>query len=307
LVADVSATNPGAYLAQQHVPVFGAALDSTYCSHRPSTTVWSFSPFGCLGGDDPAWVGDTARVPYAYVRERSGARHPTAMIVTTDEASGKRTARQAAVAYAGAGFDVLGVRSSIPVPAPSDYTPYVQQVMSADHGHAPDLVACLTTLDCIGLWKLLQANGFSGVYSTALYSRPLTAVLGGTIVNGAYVNPAEDTAGYRRLKADFDAVQPGVSDRIDVGGIAGYTSTDMFVQALKRVAKRGTSAITPEQVQRVAARMTWRMPGVAGPTRYPRSTVYGFPTCRSLLESTGTEWVTVAPFACSTKTYAMPG
>ena len=55
------------------------------------------------------------------------------------------------------------------------------------------------------------------------------------------------------MKTDLDAFEPGSGDKVDSGTIAGYTSTDMFIQALKTVAKKGKSNITPENVQKAAA------------------------------------------------------
>ena len=105
------------------------------------------------------------------------------------------------------------------------------------------------------------------------------------------------------MKQDLDAYKPGTSERIDTATIAGYASTDMFIQALKTVAKKGKSNITPANVQKAAARQTWQIKGLAGPTTYPQSTVSPYPTCTALAMSDGTTWSTVEPFACSKKQY----
>jgi hypothetical protein len=91
---------------------------------------------------------------------------------------------------------------------------------------------------------------------------------------------------------------------MDSGDVYGYTSTDMFIQALKIVAKKGKSNITPENIQKAASTLTWKIDGVMGPTQYPKATVMGFPACSSNSFSDGTTWQLVEKFSCSTKTYS---
>ena len=83
--------------------------------------------------------------------------------------------------------------------------------------------------------------------------------------------------------------------------MAGYLSTDMFIQALKTAAKKGKSNITPEAVQKAAMNQTWQIAGVAGPTTYPNATVTSYQSCGSEVLSDGTAWKTVTPYVCSTK------
>jgi hypothetical protein len=109
IVGDISANNPGDYFAQQHVPFFGGAFDNTYCSVKPSTSVWGFGIYGCLGTDGSSFVGDAGKVPYQYVTAQLHKQHPSLVIFSDDNATGKRLASQAAVAYRGAGFDVVAV------------------------------------------------------------------------------------------------------------------------------------------------------------------------------------------------------
>jgi len=86
---------------------------------------------------------------------------------------------------------------------------------------------------------------------------------------------------------------------------AGYFGADMFIMALKKAAAAGVSHITPESVQAAAARMTYEIKGLVGPTRYPASTVVPTPTCSSYMLDDGTTWKTVVPFTCSNKTFAV--
>ena len=127
--------------------------------------------------------------------------------------------------------------------------------------------------------------------------------MNGSTVNTAFVNPTTSTPGMDAMKKDLNAWKAGEGDKVDSGTIAGYTSTDMFIQALKTAAKKGKSNITPEAVQAAAAKQTWELKGVAGPTSYPKATVNTYPNCNSLFSSDGAQWTTVVDYGCSTKTY----
>jgi hypothetical protein len=132
----------------------------------------------------------------------------------------------------------------------------------------------------------------------------LVKPLAGSTTNFNAQNFSSDTAGMKQFKADMDAVQPGSSAKVDIGALFGYGSVDMFIQALKKVAVKGKSNITPENVQKVASTTTWNLPGVMGPLEYPKATVMQFPACYSQFLSNGATWETVVPYGCSTKTYS---
>jgi ABC-type branched-subunit amino acid transport system substrate-binding protein len=304
IVGDVSANNPADYFAQQHVPYFGGGWDSTYCSPKPSTKLWAFGPGGCITPTNPSFVGDTGQASYKYVTSKAGSKtQPVLDIVTNDTESGKNTANNFVAGYKGAGFKVLPVDASIPQPSPSDYTPYSEKVLTSNNGKAPDAVLCLTTLDCVGLWDKIKASGFSGTYLTGLYSDALVKAMSGSVAQSPFVNPNENTPAIKQLKTDMDAVDPGSSAKVDNPAITGYNAADMFIQAVKTAAKKGTSNITPENVQKAASKMTWKIDGLAGPVQYPKATVYTYPLCTSLYVSDGATWTTAVPFACYDKTY----
>jgi hypothetical protein len=122
----------------------------------------------------------------------------------------------------------------------------------------------------------------------------------------AFFTPFDQTTpGLIQVKKNLDAFQPGASTKLDSGMLVAYASTDMFIQSLKKVAAKGKSHITPENVQKIAANQTWELKGVTGPTEYPASTVVPTPTCEGLVVSNGTDWKQVVPYQCSTKQYPL--
>jgi ABC-type branched-subunit amino acid transport system substrate-binding protein len=304
LVGDVSQTNPGDYFKQQQVPYFGWAFDNTYCSNKPSTSLWGFGYNGCLVPDNPSVMGDNGFLSYKYVKEKTGKAHPTLAVFGNESQSGKNAVKYQSIAYKGAGYDVVAQLTRMPLPPVPDFTPYVQDILTSNDGSPPDVVLCLLSTECLSIWDLVKANGFSGIFISSLYSNFLTKALAGSLANVPSV-PSDTTgaAGLDQMKKDLDAYKAGTSDRIDTATIAGYASTDMFIQALKTVAKKGKSNITPANVQKAAAKQTWQIKGLAGPTTYPQSTVSPYPTCTALALSDGTTWQTVEPFGCSKKQY----
>jgi ABC-type branched-subunit amino acid transport system substrate-binding protein len=303
IVGDVSQFNPKDYFTQQHMPYFGWGFDDTYCSHNPSTKLWGFAYSGCGVPSDPSFVGQSARAIYEYAKKQTGKANPTAALIGNDTTSSKNAAKFSEISWTGIGFKVVGNFTQMPIPPIADYTPYAQAALTADNGKAPDVIACLLATDCIPLYAQIQANNYTGIYMSSLYSNLLVAPMKGSTVNTAFVNPTTSNAGMDAMKKDLNAWKAGEGDKVDSGTIAGYTSTDMFIQALKTVAKKGKSNITPEAVQAAAANQTWELKGVAGPTSYPKATVNTYPNCNSLFISDGTAWNTVVDYGCSTKTY----
>ena len=305
IVGDTSRSNPGDYLKQQHVPYFGWAFDSTYCSPKPDASIYGFGYNGCLVPSAPTWMPDTGRPAYAYVSQKMGKKHPTVVVFSADNESGKNSVKFQSPAYAGAGFDVVAQNNSIPSDPSSigDYSPYVQQLLTSDNGKAPDAMVCLMSTQCINVYTLLQAANYQGTFVSSLYSNVLTKAMSGSAANITYVNFNEDTPGVKQIKTDVDAFQAGASAKLDSAMFVGYASTDMFIQALKTAAKQGKSGITPEKVQKAAMHQTWQIKTLAGPTIYPDSTVGQFPACNSEVLSDGTTWKTVTPYACSKKQF----
>jgi ABC-type branched-subunit amino acid transport system substrate-binding protein len=306
IVGDISQFNPVDYLAQQHVPYFGWAFDDTYCSPKPSTKLWGFGFSGCGVPSDPSFLGDSARAIYAYASKQTGKAHPTAVLVGNDTTSSKNAGKFSTITWTGAGFKVVANQTSMPIPPITDYTPYAQAALTGDNGKAPDVIACLLATDCIPMYGLIKASGYKGIFMSSLYSNVLVGAMNGSTVNTAFVNPLESTPGMDQMKQDLDAFKAGEGAKVDSGTIAGYTSTDMFIEALKTIAKKGKGNITPENLQKAAAVQTWEIKGLAGPTSYPKATVNSYPACNSLYLSDGTSWNTVVPYACSTKTYKVP-
>lgn len=303
LVGDTSPVNPGDYFEQQKVPFFGSGYDFTFCTEEPSTNIWGFGYAGCVVPQRPTVMPDSGRQIFEYVSEKTGKEHPTLALFSNDTESGKNAAHFQAAAYGGAGFDVVYKEGSVPPPPVSDYTPYVQELLTAANGSQPDVIICLLGTDCIGMYTGLQAAGFTGTYHHTLYSDLLVQPMQGSTVTTLWAVPsnAEAVPALEQITSDIAAIDATAT--LETGSAAGYFSTDMFIQALTTVAAEGTEYISPENVQKAAANQTWQIDGVVGPIRYPESTVLSTPQCSALLMSDGTQWVPIAEYDCSDKQF----
>ncbi len=304
IVGDVSQSNPS-YLAEQHVPYFGWAFDNTYCSptHAPSTDVWGFGYYGCLVDNAPTKLPDQGRAYLEVVSKASGKANPTEAIISTDSDSGKNSVAHFAIADQGAGFKVLLQETSVPQTPVSDWTPYVQKLMTADNGNPPDSIRCGMAIECVPLWQALQAAGYKGQYLHFLYTDFLVKPLAGTIASINFAPFDTDNAAVKQLKDDVKAFK--ADGILDTGVTTGYFGTDMLIAALKIAKDHG--GISPENVQQAAATMTWGIEGLVGPTKYPESSVMPTPLCTAIVSSDGTKWSTALPLACSDKTFDAAG
>lgn len=298
LVAVTSATLPGEFLNQQHVPYFGWAFDTSYCSPTPTDELYGFGYNGCLVPNKPKRMPDSARNQYKYVSEKTGKKHPTAALISGDTRAGHDAARFQASAYQGRGFDVVYAKGVVPLPPVSDYTPYVQDVLTAEDGDPPDAIVCLAAADCLPIYQQVKQSGYEGTFLSAVYHPAVVGAMEGAVIgNGFQVFNATGVPALERMKADIKAFKPGTS--LTSGVAAGYFTADFFIKALKKVGKNPT----PEKVQRAAAHMTFQIKGLVGPTEYPASTTKSTPTCSALVKSDGTTFEIVAPFACSSKSF----
>jgi ABC-type branched-subunit amino acid transport system substrate-binding protein len=303
IVGDASSFNPKDFFTQNKVPFFGWGTEGAYCAPKPTTELWGFGYNGCQNNPEPTVAVDSGKLLYKYTVEQIGKKKPTIAIISNDSAFGKSTTKSHATSYAGAGFEVVDAQANVPLAGSvGDFTPYAQQLLTADNGEAPDVMRCLMGTECLSIYGLVKAAGYEGNFNHSLLTDILVKPFEGSTAgqtNANYATPG--IPALEQMKADVEAFKPG--QKIDSPLTSGYASTDMFIKALKKAAKGGTSKITPEAVQQAAARQTWEMKGFTGPIKYPDSAQHMKPYCFSISKSDGTQWVTVEPFSCSTRLF----
>ena len=299
IVPDLSAANPGQYLASQKILYVGGGFDYTYCSTKVTTSLWGYSIGGCLVPQNPPVVPNVYGKYYAFVKAKSGSVHPTMAIFSNDNASGSNSAKTSTVAAKGAGFNVVYNKASVPTTS-SDYTPYVQQLMTANSGKQPQAIACQLTAQCIPMWTALKNAGYTGSYWSPLGPIPaLYTSMAGTVTIAAY-NDAPN-AGLTAMQNAMDAVVPD-TQLTSYANVQAYFATAMFATAVRTVqAKR--QAITPANVRKVLSTIKWGIPGLVGPIGYPASSVAAAPNCNELLQYSGGSVQQAYPYSCSYKLF----
>jgi ABC-type branched-subunit amino acid transport system substrate-binding protein len=303
IVPEVSLVTPGDYITQQKVPVFGSGFSSPYCSDKPTKSLWLFGYTGCQVTDKPTVTRDTEANVLKYVQEATGKKKPTVAQISEDNAVGQVANELFRAQFEGnPGWGKLVYNeAAVPPPPVGDVTPYVQALATADNGEAPDFIRCGAGTVCLNIYGQLRANGYEGEFEHNLYTDSLVKPFEGSIIALSHQNINNDTPAMNKMKESVEAVEPGT--QIDSGVVYGYIQADMFIAALKEAAKGGKSNITRENVQKAAATGTWEIKGLAGPTKFPGSTVAPTPLCREIVKSDGTTWQTVVPFSCNTKSF----
>jgi hypothetical protein len=194
---------------------------------------------------------------------------------------------------------VVYARGTIP-PVASDYTPYVQQLMTSANGKQPSTIDCLVAVQCVAIWKDLQNVGFTGTYGTPLGSVPaLTASLQGT-VSSAFYNIAPNP-GLTAMTKAMDAVAPG-TQLAGYSNVPGYFAASMFALAVHNVQLK-KQAITPTNVQKALSAIKWQIPGLVGPITYPASTAAPTPFCGTFVAYTGGTIKVVTPYGCTSTSF----
>ncbi len=147
----------------------------------------------------------------------------------------------------GAGFTVVYNQAKVPVTA-SDYTPYVQQLLTSNGGKQPQAIACQLTAQCIPMWTALKNAGYTGSYWTPLGAiAALDSSMQGTVTIATFNN--EPSPGLTAMENAMNAVVPG-TQLTSYSNVPSYLDTAMFATAVHTVQAK-KQAITPENVRKV--------------------------------------------------------
>ena len=299
VVPDLSAVNPGAYLTSQKILYVGGGFDYSYCASKVTTSLWGYSVGGCLVPSSPPVMSNTYRQFYTYVSAKTGSAHPTMALFSNDNASGSNSAKLATVSAKGAGFSVVYNKAAVPTTA-SDYTPYVQQLLSSNNGKQPQAIGCQLTEQCIPMWSALKNAGYTGSYWTPLGEiASLDSIMQGTVTTTTYNN--QPSPQLTAMESAMNAVSPG-TQLTGYSNVPSYFSAAMFATAVHTVQAK-KQAITPANVRKVLSTIKWAIPGLVGPIQYPASSVAGTPYCTSFLAYTGGSTKTIYPYSCTYKVF----
>jgi hypothetical protein len=285
---------PTAFIAQNHVPVFGFGDSPGWCGQP-----YAMSFDGCLEsvnrGDDT-----TAALVAQYL---GGAKGKTYGLIFNDsQSAGLKVDSAAATA---AGFSVCYGQSVVPLTPVSDYTPYVTPIMQkCGGGKGPDVMfVSVTGLQAeLGIITDLRAAGYKGLIVTATYDPNLlkapgaaTALAGSVIIVYSVAPEQFSTPGLAQFKKDLTAIGAPTTGGFSYGELLGYAAADFMIQSMEHAGKNLTA-----QSLVAAMQQGYDYPGVAGfvtATKYPSAYSEASP-CGSLLKVSGGQFEAAVPLTC---------
>lgn len=258
------AAGSGEFLNEEKVPFIG----------------WGFTPSSCSGYG----VGDTGCIgpgaeqldlalaePLAELLD--GAEGKTAVVFAENYAGSSDNLDNMVNVFKQVGFDVVLADGSLPPDTAgpvTDFTPYVQKVMTAADGNPPDLMVNNTNFgNAIGMTGALNAAGFEGAQVNYVGYVPglleaapdlAQALEGSYIVQQGTGAQVAGGPSWEQIEADLEAVD--ADPFVQLGTIHGYASADMFIQAIKELEEAGDD-ITPENFMALFDG-DWTYPGMEG-------------------------------------------
>ena len=185
------------FAEQQKVPTFGWGIAAGFCE-----TKFAFGFSGCLvpaaaDQDREQHLGRADRPVLQGQGKEQGAEGKTAAVIAEDNDSGKSGAPVISATAEAVGMDVVYEKATMPAAEGgtpvSDFTPYVQDIMTSANGGPPDVVfAVISQNNLIGLGRALDAAGFKGMQTNAVLYAPQAAA---TITDDFVLHAVRDARG----------------------------------------------------------------------------------------------------------------
>src|SRR6476659_7842476 len=163
----------GSYFQQQKVPTIGWGISSAYCDNS-LTYIFGFT--GCLvpPGSPPKYAGNTWGElinQQLKLQGKGGAKGKTAAVIADNNDSGKSGVQVIAATAEAVGMKVVYQQATTPPPPATvtDYSPYVQALMTSNGGQPPDVIFLVVAQsNVLGLGRALTQAGFKGIQTNAV-------------------------------------------------------------------------------------------------------------------------------------------
>jgi branched-chain amino acid transport system substrate-binding protein len=284
----------GNVLAKAGIPYFGWGI----------TTGWwgSTNGFSFVGAvpPNPSQYPTVQSVSAVLCKAVGGnCKGKTVALIGINNGSALNGLKLFAAEWKQLGAKVVTIISSIPEPPAvvSDYTPYIQQLLTSNHGKQPNIIEqVVAPTDDVALVSGLNQQGFTGTdFNFSLYDPRAVSVAKGsdTLITAA---PWEqNTAAVAQMTKAVDATDPKASHGQPVE--AGYWSAMMFIQAIKQVAKKGLPITSANIIKVLNQGWTFSVPGGAGPAVFPAAHK-GQGGCEAVVGSNGSKYSVVVPLYC---------
>jgi branched-chain amino acid transport system substrate-binding protein len=283
------------YLGEQTVPLVGWAIGPQWCG---AENAFGFSG-GCLTPTDPQFASDAIGV---LVNEKLGgdAEGATVAIIADDNDLGRSGITTQTASFESAGFDVVYAEPRVPAPpapAPSDYSPFVNELLTSSDGDAPDVIYLLTSPNnTLAMAQSLKDQNYEGEILNAIaYDYRLTSTAEGTnvYIQFAAFETAPENEYMEQMINDLERTDPELQLPLQTAA-AGYFSAELLIRVLQEV---GEDVTAERFIQIANDDFEFGIPDTLGDITYPDAHNQGAP-CGSLVEYAGTEFEVAVPFQC---------
>ena len=297
IVPSLTSVPPAPFLTQQKVPAFS----------------WNITP---LGWDNPYYFGITGSLVAPFPKSApgsaslprmlgqqlkdegkpNGGKGATIAIIGSDDASSKSGVAQASKTFKTEGYKVTYAKGALSLTQPTtDYTPFVQAMMTSNGGSAPDIAYLVVSFnDVSGMSKGLRQAGYQGIIvNPTTYDPRIVKAAESLEVYTQWATPESAPSNPNMAKVVDSIHKQDPEASLSLATLAAWFTADMFIQALKAAGKNPTQ----QSIQKAAAKMTYQLDGVVGPTTYPAAYTLGT-SCAQLAKSNGTTFDVLVQYGC---------
>ena len=298
IVPALTSTPPAQFLQQQQVPTF-----SWNISPLGWDTPWYFGITGSLVAPFPKSAPGSASLPEMLSQQfkdegtATGGKGKTIAIIGSDDASAKSGVNQAKKTFQTQAYKVTYAKGAFSITTPDHR---LHAVRAGDHDverrqpprhRLPGGVVQRRP----GPGQGPPPGRIPGRHREPDHLRPPDRE-GGRDALG--VHPVGHSRKRLRPTPNVQKVVDSIHKQdpnaaLSLGTLAGYFAADMFIQALKAAGKNATTAA----IQKAAAKMTYQIKDVIGPTTYPAAYTLGT-SCAQLAKSNGAAFQVVVKYGC---------
>lgn len=285
----------GKVLSQAGIPYFGWGISSGWWA---SSNGFSFdAAVAPTPSTSPVWANTKILLCKTVPATCKGK---TVAILSVNNSAAIESMQSDAAQWKQAGAKVVAQISSIPSPPAvvSDYSPYIDQVLSSSSGKAPDIIEqLLPPQDDVAIITALNHQAFKGTdFGFSLYDPKAVSVAKGSNTVVGQAPWEQSNAGVaqmtQRVKAESSTATLGQPTE------AGYISAEMLIAALE---KAGPSVTSKSLIKALNAGFTFSIPGLVGPQTFPAAHTLGG-NCSAVVSSNGTKYTVTLPLTCVKRT-----
>jgi len=286
-----SSWDAGSLLSKANTPYFGMSINTSW---------WGESnAFSIIGSNPPTpetLKTETDSVAVICKAVPGGCHGKTVAIIGTNDSAAKVNLENDAAQFRRAGAKVVAQLSTIPDPPAvvSDYTPYADQLLSANAGKQPNIIQqVLPPEGDVSMIAELGHLGFKGSdFNFSLYDPRAVSVAKGSDTLVTFEPWEANTPAVETMRKRVLAVDPHAS--LGQATQIGYYSAEMFIAALK---KAGPDATSQSTIKALNSGFTFGVPGGIGTTTYPQDH-HAVSTCLSVVTSNGRAYKVAVPLTC---------